>query len=194
MLHVVHTQQKLIAMTSTREARPCAFKFNPKTAGFGKVAKLHCSAACSVQKSQLCTVAKRQFNVHYSQIIPFGAYYSQIMVCGCVGVGVDIKRTSAMLSMQRAARAVQPVWWLMCVVCVLCVCCVCVGRGQRVTYQQHTRLIGVLCGLTSHHTHVQCPRGSTRRRVQDPSSRGQRSSAHHHHGRAACHLAQGERW
>lgn len=79
MLHVVQTQQKLIAMTSAREARPCAFKFNPKTAGFGKVAKLHCSATCSVQKSQLCTVAKRQFNVHYSQIIPFGAYYSQII-------------------------------------------------------------------------------------------------------------------
>ena len=37
-------------------------------------------ATCSVQKSQLCTVAKRQlFNVHYSQIIPFGAYYSQII-------------------------------------------------------------------------------------------------------------------
>ena len=36
-------------------------------------------ATCSVQKSQLCTVAKRQFNVHYSQIIPFGAYYSQLI-------------------------------------------------------------------------------------------------------------------
>ena len=45
-----------------------------------------------------------------------------VCVCGCVWVGVDVKRTSAMLSMQRAARAVQPVWWLMCVVCVLCVC------------------------------------------------------------------------
>ena len=42
------------------------------------LAKLHCSATCS-GKSQLCTVAKRQFNVHYSQIIPFGAYYSQII-------------------------------------------------------------------------------------------------------------------
>jgi len=61
---MLQTQQKLIDMTSAREARPCAFKFNPKTAGCGKVAKLHCSATCSVQKSQLCTVAKRQFNVH----------------------------------------------------------------------------------------------------------------------------------
>ena len=51
----------------------------PKLLVLAKVAKLHCSAACSVQMSQLCTVAKRQFNVHYSQIIPFGAYYSQII-------------------------------------------------------------------------------------------------------------------
>ena len=31
--------------------QPCAFKFNLKTAGFGKLAKLHCSATCSVQVS-----------------------------------------------------------------------------------------------------------------------------------------------
>ena len=56
MLHVVQTQQKFNAMTSAREAQPCAFKFNPKTAGFGKVAKLHCSVVC---KSLSCVLWQR---------------------------------------------------------------------------------------------------------------------------------------
>ena len=59
MLHVVQTQQKLIAMTSAHEARPCAFKFNPKTAGFGKVAKLHCSGLHVVCKSLSCVLWQR---------------------------------------------------------------------------------------------------------------------------------------
>jgi len=38
----------------------------------------------------LCTVAKRQLNVHYSQIIPFGAYYSQIIPGKiCQGLALD---------------------------------------------------------------------------------------------------------
>ena len=49
-------QQKLIAMTS---ARPCAFKFNPKTTAFGKVNSLYMRMQCRVQKP-LCTVTIRQ--------------------------------------------------------------------------------------------------------------------------------------
>ena len=70
MLYVVQTQQKLNATTSAREARPCAFKFNPKLLVSAKLQScIVVVATCSVQMSQLCTVAKRQFNVHYSQII-----------------------------------------------------------------------------------------------------------------------------
>ena len=72
MLHVVNTvqtQQKLIAMTS---ARPCAFKFNPQTAAFGKVNSLHAMSCAKV--FVYCNKQTINFNVHYSH---FGAYYSQ---------------------------------------------------------------------------------------------------------------------
>ena len=62
MFHVVQTKQKLIAMTSAREARPrTVLKFNPKTAGhgFGKVAKLHCSGLHVVCKSLSCVLWQR---------------------------------------------------------------------------------------------------------------------------------------
>ena len=56
-------------------ARPCALNLTPK---LQRLAKLTLCMQCSVQKS-LCTATNRQFNVHYSQIILFGAYYSQII-------------------------------------------------------------------------------------------------------------------